>query len=87
MVSLDDPEKNKAFAESVGAGFVLLSDPDKKSAEKYGVLGLGGLYTKRWTFYIDSKGVIQKIDKNVDTQTHGEDVVESLAELGFVKKK
>jgi peroxiredoxin Q/BCP len=83
MVSLDDPEKNKAFAESVGANFVLLSDPEKKNAEAYGVLGLGSFFAKRWTFYIDGEGIIRFIDKDVDTETHGEDIVRKLGELGI----
>lgn len=83
MVSLDDPEQNRAFATSVGAGFVLLSDPGKKSAKAYGVLGMGGLYTKRWTFYIDGQGVIRYIDKDVQTASHGQEVVRKLRELGL----
>lgn len=86
MVSLDDVEKNRAFAESVGAGFVLLSDPDKEVAQKYGVLALGGLYARRWTFYIDGDGIVRHIDKDVDTATHGQDVVRRLGELGFPKR-
>ena len=86
MVSLDDAEKNRAFAESVGAGFVLLSDPGKKAAEAYGVIGVGGLYARRWTFYIDRTGVVRYIDRDVDTSTHGEDVVRRLGELGFPKR-
>jgi peroxiredoxin Q/BCP len=86
MVSLDSPEKNRDFAESVGASFVILSDPGKQGAKAFGVLGLGGLYAKRWTFYIDSKGVIRYIDKKVKTSTHGEDVVRKLAELGFPRR-
>ena len=86
MVSLDDPAKNRAFAESVGASFVLLSDPDKRNAESYGVLALGGLFAKRRTFYIEPKGIIRRIDKNVSTKTHGEDVVRSLGELGFPRR-
>ena len=86
MVSLDSPDKNRDFANSVGANFVLLSDPGKQNAKKFGVLGLGGLYAKRWTFYIDAKGVIRYIDKQVNTATHGEDVVKKLAELGFPKR-
>ena len=85
MVSLDDPDKNKEFASAVGAHFVLLSDPDKQSAKRYGVLALGGFFTKRWTFYIDGEGVIRAIDKDVDTSTHGEDVVRELGRLGFPK--
>ena len=83
MVSLDDAEKNKAFAESVGAHFVLLSDPKKENAEAFGVLGLGGFWAKRWTFYIDAAGVIRYIDKDVDTGTHGEDILRKLRELGM----
>ena len=83
MVSLDDAEKNKDFAESVGANFVLLSDPKKENAERYGVLAFGGLYAKRVTFYIDALGVIQYIDRDVETATHGEDIVEKLKELGL----
>jgi peroxiredoxin Q/BCP len=86
MVSLDSPEKNRDFAESVGASFVLLSDPGKQSAKEFGVLALGGFFAKRWTFYIDSTGVIRYIDKRVNTSTHGEDVVRKLAELGFPRR-
>ena len=83
MVSLDDAEKNKSFADSVGANFVLLSDPGKKHAEAYGVLAFGGLYAKRVTFYLDRAGVIRFIDTDVDTETHGEDIVRKLGELGI----
>ena len=67
MVSLDDPEKNADFAESLSGNFPLLSDPEKKAAKEYGVLGFAGLYAKRWTFYIDAEGVIRYIDQDVDT--------------------
>ena len=86
MVSLDDPEKNRAFAESMGAGFVLLSDPGKQVAERYGVLALGGLYARRVTFYIDAAGRIAYIDENVHTETHGQDVIRRLEALGFPRR-
>ena len=86
MVSLDEPERNKAFAESVGAEMVLLSDPKKKMAAEYGVLAPGGNYTRRWTFYIDKQGVVRKIDKAVQTDEHGESVARTLEELGVPKK-
>jgi peroxiredoxin Q/BCP len=85
MVSLHDAEKNREFADSVGANFVLLSDPSKENAERYGVLALGGMYTKRWTFYIDGHGIIRRIDKSVDPKTAGQDVAEALTELGIGK--
>ena len=87
MVSLDEPERNKAFAESVGADMVLLSDPTKKMSEAYGVLAAGGSYTRRWTFYIDKEGIIRKIDKAVQADSHGESVAQTLGELGLPKTK
>jgi peroxiredoxin len=81
MVSLDDAKKNREFADSVGAHFVLLSDPGKQNAERYGVLALGGFYTKRWTYYIDAKGIIRRIDKQVNPETAGQDVAKGLREL------
>jgi len=86
MVSLDDPEKNLAFAKSLDGNFPLLSDPKKQAAEAYGVLGFAGLYTKRWTFYIDVEGVIRYIDKDVATGTAGQDIAKRLAALGFPKR-
>ena len=82
MVSLDDPEKNRDFADSLAAGFPVLSDPDKRVAKEYGVLGLGGMFARRWTFYIGVDGRVQYIDKEVDPKRHGQDIVEKLEELG-----
>jgi len=86
MVSLDSPEKNREFASSLGAKHVLLSDPTGESARAYGVTGLGGLYAKRWTFYIDRQGVIRDIDTDVATATAGQDIGRKLGELGFPKR-
>lgn len=86
MVSLDDPEKNKEFAESLGAKHVLLSDPTGETAKAYGVTGFGGLFAKRWTFYIDREGVVREIDKNVSTASAGQDIARKLGALGFPKR-
>ena len=86
MVSLDAPEKNREFAEGLGAKHVLLSDPSGESAQAYGVAGFGGLFAKRWTFYIDREGVIRAIDRNVSTTTAGQDIARQLGELQFPKR-
>lgn len=86
MVSLDDAEKNKAFAESLKTSQVLLSDPKGDVAAAYGVTSLGGLYARRYTFYIDREGIIREIDKQVRTDTAGQDIVRKLGELGFPKR-
>ena len=83
MVSLDDPEKNRAFAESLGTTQRLLSDETGDAAKAYGVSALGGLYSKRRTFYVDREGRIRHIDKNVDVETAGQDIAKRLAALGF----
>lgn len=83
MVSLDPPDKNRAFAESVGAGFTLLSDPGGRAARAYGVLGPGGGYAQRVTFVVDREGVIRDIDRNVSPSSHGSDITRMLRKLGF----
>ena len=73
-------DTNRRFAESVGLGFPILSDPTKETARAYGVLAPSG-YASRWTFYIGADGRILDIDKGVRASTHGEDIVRRLAEL------
>ena len=87
MVSLDDADKNRAFAEGLNAKHVVLSDPLKQAAEAYGVTALGGLYARRWTFYIDEAGLIRHIDKDVKVSTAGQDMARTLETLGFPKAK
>jgi peroxiredoxin Q/BCP len=65
---------------------VLLSDDSAAVAKEYGVLGLGGLFAKRWTYYIRADGTIAAIDKDVDVKTAGQDIARKLAELGFAEK-
>jgi hypothetical protein len=67
MISVDDAEKNKRFAEQEGADFPILSDPGKEVATAYGVLSAGGV-ANRWTFYIGGDGKLLFIDKG-RTQT------------------
>ncbi len=85
MVSMDEPEKNREFAESLGATLPLLSDTSGEVAKAFGVAGLGGFFAKRWTFYVDKGGNVVKVDKNVNVDTAGQDIAKNLAELGFPK--
>ena len=87
MVSLDDAEKNREFAESLGAKHVVLSDPLGEAGRAYGVVKLGGLYSKRWTFYIDESGAVREVDKSVNVSTAGQDIAANLERLGFPKKQ
>jgi peroxiredoxin Q/BCP len=83
--SVDTPDQNKKFAESLSADYPILSDPDKKIAEEYGVLVPDPGYAKRWTFYIGKDGKILYVDKEVKVDTAGADIATRLAELGIPK--
>jgi thioredoxin-dependent peroxiredoxin len=81
MISVDPLDENTGFAEQQHADFPLLSDPTKKTADAYGVLGMMGM-ANRWTFYIGKDGTIQAIDKNVRPATSAEDMAAKLHDLG-----
>jgi thioredoxin-dependent peroxiredoxin len=85
--SVDPPDKNKKFAESVGADYPILSDADGKVARAYGVTGAVQKFASRWTFYIGTDGKILYIDKDVNTKTHADDVAKKLKALEVVEKK
>ena len=82
--SVDKPEENKKFAESVHADYPILSDPDKAAATAYGVLSPKG-YAQRWTYYIDKEGKIAAIDKSVKAATAAPDVAAKVKTLGIAK--
>jgi len=84
--SVDDAETNRKFAESLDADYPILSDPEKKTAAAYGVLGASG-FAARTTFYIGPDGKILDIDRKVSVKTAGEDIARKLGELGVAKKK
>jgi hypothetical protein len=65
MASVDPPERNRAFAESLGADFPILSDPSGEVARAYGVVDSGRSVARRWTFYIDPDGVVRRVDREV----------------------
>jgi len=80
--SIDKPETNRGFAESLDLNFPILSDPTKETARAYGVLRGFGMYTARHTIYIGKDGVIRFIDTKVRPRTAGKDVASRLGELG-----
>jgi peroxiredoxin Q/BCP len=85
MISVDDAETNKRFAEEHEADFPILSNPEKDVATAYGVLGARGT-ASRWTYYIGVDGKLLAIDKRVSAGTAGEDLVRTLGDLGVKRK-
>ena len=86
-VSVDTPDTNKAFAQSLGVDYPLLSDPSKEVARAYGVVNVDQPFASRWTFYIGADGKIAYIDKHVSPSTHGQAVAAKLAELGVQRRR
>jgi peroxiredoxin Q/BCP len=83
--SVDSAETNRRFADAVGARYPILSDPGKRVARAYGVLGASG-FPSRWTFYIGIDGRLLAIDKRVRVASHGDDVAKQLEALGIPRR-
>jgi peroxiredoxin Q/BCP len=84
--SVDDNGKNTDFAKSLELDFPILSDPGKATAKAYGVVHEGRAVAERWTFYIDTDGIIRAIDKKVDTKGHAHQIARQLEAIGVKKK-
>jgi peroxiredoxin Q/BCP len=83
--SVDAPDVNKKFAESLELDYPILSDPAKDVARAYGVLAGERTTASRWTFYIGKDGTILYVDKSGATSTQGQEVVNRLKELGITR--
>ena len=83
MISVDDPQTNQEFAESLDSDFPLLSNPTKEVAEAYGVVTAERALPYRWTYIIGGDGKILRIDKEVNPSTAGQDLVRHMTELGI----
>ena len=86
-VSPDPPEKLREFADKHGLQFTLLSDPDHKVAERYGVWVEKSMYgrsymgVQRATFVIGSDRRILRAFPKVSPKKHDEQVLRALGEL------
>ncbi len=85
--SVDTPETNKRFAESLAVDYPILSDPGMEVARAYGVVSGDRKYASRWTFYIGRDGRILAVDREVSPATAGKDVTARLAALGVARRK
>ena len=77
-VSKDDLKSHQNFKKKHNLPFTLLSDPEGKVLDLYGVWKKRSLYgrtfmgTERTTFLIDEKGIIKKVYKKVKVKGHAE---------------
>ncbi len=80
-VSPDDEAKHKKFEAKFQLPFTLVSDPEHRVIEKYGVWGEKQLYGRKYmglhrtTFVIDEKGVIRKIFLRPKNKQHAEEII------------
>lgn len=72
-ISVDSKESLKAFIDDHNLNFPLLSDESKNVSKAYGVLNNIGI-ASRITFIVDKNGNIASILRDVDVNTHADDV-------------
>ncbi len=83
-ISRDSVSSHQRFAEKYGLPFVLLSDPDRKAIEAYGVwqekknYGKVSMGVVRTTFIIDEQGSIEKIMRKVKPDTNAREILDYL---------
>lgn len=72
-ISVDSKESIKEFINDNSLNFPLLSDENKEVSKSYGVLNNIGL-DSRITFIVDKQGNIANILRDVDVETHADEV-------------
>ncbi|MGL4993538.1 MAG: peroxiredoxin [Bacteroidales bacterium] len=72
-VSDDDIKSHAAFAKEHNLNFPLIADTDKTIINSYGANGM--LYTKRITFVINEKGIIEQIIEGVSASEHSKKIL------------
>jgi peroxiredoxin Q/BCP len=77
-VSKDSIKSHQKFKQKHGLPFTLLSDPEEKVLNLYGVWKKKKLYgrtfmgTERTSFIIDEKGIVQKVYRKVRAKGHAQ---------------
>jgi len=77
-VSKDSVKSHQKFKQKHGLPFTLLSDPEGKVLDLYGVWKKKSLYgrtfmgTERTTFLIDEKGIVTKVYRKVKAKGHAQ---------------
>ena len=83
-ISKDSTDSHRKFAEKFNLPFYLLSDPERKALQAYGVWQEKKLYGKlsfgvvRTTFIIDEQGKVEKIMPKVKPDTNAAEILASL---------
>jgi peroxiredoxin Q/BCP len=84
-ISPDGEQSHAKFMKKYNLPFSLLSDPDHKTAARYGAWGKKKLYGKEYegilrsTFIIGPDGTVTHVFDKVKVDTHAEDILNVLA--------
>lgn len=87
-ISKDSVASHLKFATKYDLPFILLSDPELKAIEPYGVWQEKKLYGKvsmgvvRTTYVIDEQGMIEKIMPKVKPDTNADEILAYLSTVG-----
>lgn len=78
-ISADAVDRQKQFSDKHGFDFPLLSDPDRKVADAFGVKRGMGLPNKRTTFVIGTdRTVIEVISSEINMNSHADKALAAL---------
>jgi len=86
-VSPDKEKKHQKFIDKYEFQYSLIADPEKEIIEAFNLWGpkkfmgreIIGVY--RTTFLVNEKGVIQGVIDKVKTKDHGQQILDSIAEI------
>ena len=79
-ISVDTVDEQAAFVSQYDIPYLHLSDVSKDASRKYAGLNVAGL-AKRSTFVIDKKGIVRKVFRDIDVESHGRQIAQALSEL------
>jgi thioredoxin-dependent peroxiredoxin len=86
-LSPDSAKSHQKFEKKFNLPFTLISDPEHKIIDKYGVWGEKELFGRnymgliRTTFLIDEKGMIRKIFSRPKNKSHAEEIIQSWQDI------
>jgi peroxiredoxin Q/BCP len=86
-ISKDSVKSHDSFIAKFGFPFALISDPDQKACDAFGVFIEKSMYGKKYmgidrsTYLFDDKGVLRREWRGVKVKGHAEEVLEAAKAL------
>ena len=79
-ISVDTVESQKKFVDEYNIPYPHLSDSKKDVCKMYAGLNIAGL-AKRSTFVVDKSGIVRKIIRDMNVDSHGKEILDFLKSL------